>query len=302
MLAARLTMLGLMSPFIIKGAYSYYTFKEQYDLYKFKNKKPMNIYCSDDFKDSRGNVKTTALNNFVLQAGIKDTIATYKPAWFYFHSLVGQVVGSLISPGYKVDYERVILKNDEEGDIALDVVTSADNLNSEAKAAQKVVICLHGVSGSSGESYMKEISGMGRERGYNVICFNHYGPPNTKDYRMMDMSNNCYIDEVIQYAKQRFDTKEHDSEIYLVGFSLGGNHSLRYLGNAHKQKLHNQRFSDKNPHIPDLSDEVRAVVAISNPYDLFATSIKMRKTHFGLYDFVVGCSMKRSFKNYTFKD
>ena len=230
MLAARLSMLGLMSPFIIKGAYSYYTFKAQYDLYKHENKKSMNIYCSDDFKDSRGNVKTSALNKFVLQSGIRDTIETYRPAWFYFHSFVGQITGSLISPGYKVNYERVILKDDVEGNLALDVVTSAEIHN----RAQKVVICLHGVSGCSSDAYMKEMSGMGREKGYNVICFNHYAPANTKDYRMMDMSHNCYIDEIIQYAKQRFDTKENESEIYLVGFSLGGNHSLRYMGNAIK--------------------------------------------------------------------
>ena len=95
----------------------------------------------------------------------------------------------------------MILKDDIEGNIALDVVTSSEHHKSDSSRAQKVVICLHGISGCSSETYMREFSGMGREKGYNVICFNHYAPLNGKNYRMMDMSHNCYMDEVIQYAK-----------------------------------------------------------------------------------------------------
>ena len=108
---------------------------------------------------------------------------------------------------------------------------------------------------------------------------------------MMNLSNNCYIDEVIQYAKNRFDSNGKGCEIYLVGFSVGGSHCLRYVGNANKQRLHRHKFNDMNPYIPDLSDNVKAVVAVSNPFDLMATCIKMRKTHFGIYDFVIGNSM-----------
>ena len=47
---------------------------------------------------------------------------------------------------------------------------------------------------------------------------------------------------------------------------------------------------------------MKAVVSISNPFDLMATQVKMRKTHYGIYDIVCANSMKRAFKNYIFKD
>ena len=78
------------------------------------------------------------------------------------------------------------------------------------------------------------MAGFAAKHGYNVVCFNHHAPAKEKGYRMMDMTKNCYMDEVIEYAKSRFDKAGKPSEIYLVGFSLGGSHSLRYMGNASK--------------------------------------------------------------------
>lgn len=70
-----------------------------------------------------------------------------------------------------------------------------------------------------------------------MVAFNHYAPAGCKNLRLMDMCENKHLDEVITYVKQRFDKEGKECEIYLVGFSLGGSHLLRYVGNAHKQKV-----------------------------------------------------------------
>ena len=46
-----------------------------------------------------------------------------------------------------------------------------------------------------------------------------------------------------------------DTEIYGVGFSLGANHLLRYLGDHHHDS------------------QMRAAVSVSNPFDVMATVI-----------------------------
>lgn len=118
----------------------------------------------------------------------------------------------------------------------MDILPKKTVSGNSIEETEKVIILLHGIAGSGDEPSSKEMAGFAAKHGYNVVCFNHHAPPNEKGYRMMDMTNNCYMDEVIEYAKSRFDKAGKPSEIYLVGFSLGGNHSLRYMGNASKMR------------------------------------------------------------------
>ncbi len=63
-----------------------------------------------------------------------------------------------------------------------------------------------------------------------MVVFNHFAPNDEKELRLMDMNEKKHLDEVIRYVKSKFDKEGEECEIYLVGFSLGGNHSLRYAG------------------------------------------------------------------------
>ncbi len=57
-----------------------------------------------------------------------------------------------------------------------------------------------------------------------------------------------------------------DTEIYGVGFSLGANHLLRYLGAHHHDS------------------QMKGAVSVSNPFDVMTTVIKLKTKFFGLYD------------------
>jgi predicted alpha/beta-fold hydrolase len=59
-----------------------------------------------------------------------------------------------------------------------------------------------------------------------------------------------------------------DADIYGVGFSLGANHLLRYLGANETSANH----------------EIKAAISISNPFDVMATMIGLRYRFFGIYD------------------
>lgn len=70
----------------------------------------------------------------------------------------------------------------------------------EVVASKKVVIMLHGITGSSRDKNMIEMAGACKENDINCILFNHYAPANEKDLRLMNMCDDKYLDEVIEYA------------------------------------------------------------------------------------------------------
>ena len=111
-----------------------------------------------------------------------------------------------------------------------------------------------------------------------MVVFNQYAPEGENEMRLMDMSHNKYFDEVIKFVKQKFDKDGEECEIYVVGFSLGGNHSLRYAGSTSKLRMDNEQSLD------DQSHHVKAIVAVSNPFDVCQTIIRLQTSHFGIYD------------------
>ena len=133
---------------------------------------------------------------------------------------------------------------------------------------------MHGMCSDSDDAYMVESAGALHKAGYDVVLFNHYGVPGEKNLRLIDFGEQRPIDEVLKAAKERFADA---SSLYLVGFSLGGNYALKYAGSAGKN-----RVEDK-PATNDQSKNLKAVVAISNPFDLISTEHELRSTAFGVY-------------------
>lgn len=129
----------------------------------------------------------------------------------------------------------------------------------EQGKGEKVIIILHGVSGDSGDSGVTEMAGFGNQNGYNIVVFNHQAPKGESGLRMMDMSERKHLDECIEFVKDRFDSKDgqNPSELYLMGFSLGANHVLRYMGANGKEQwdIENENISEKESRsLPDGSE------------------------------------------------
>jgi predicted alpha/beta-fold hydrolase len=84
--------------------------------------------------------------------------------------------------------------------------------------------------------------------------------------------------ENIDIIKQKLG---EDIDIYGVGFSLGANHLLRYLGDHHHDT------------------GMKAAVSISNPFDVLATVIKLKYNFFGIYDYFIASMLSKPFKEYV---
>ena len=132
-------------------------------------------------------------------------IKQYNPPWFYFQAMFG-VIWSHVKPSvykYRQDmkYERVYLDHEHHGKLVLDVRPKLSNLHmSNKKHVEKVIILLHGVTGSSEDPYMQDLSGVCAENGINAVLFNHYAPSGEQDCRLMDLKLNKHLDEVIMFA------------------------------------------------------------------------------------------------------
>lgn len=147
-----------------------------------------------------------------------------------------------------VSYSRVRIDT-PDGDF-LDLDLSSVN-------SRRVAVLLHGLEGDSSRSYIKGMTkGMNR-RGWDALAVNFRGcsgEPNRKP-RMYHSGETEDLDTVMRFLTERGTYHE----AALVGFSLGGNVILKYLG---------ERGADH----PAL---VRAAVAVSVPCDLKACSVRL---------------------------
>lgn len=137
--------------------------------------------------------------------------------------------------------ERIILA---DGDF-LDLDWSFSK-NSPAK---KLVVILHGLAGSSGRPYMKGMARIFNRDGWDSLAMNFRGCSEELNrlYKSYHGGATNDLDEVIKHVLK---TRYYDS-ISLIGFSLGGNVVLKYLGEERA-----------------VPDEVKAAVTVSVPCDL----------------------------------
>jgi len=127
--------------------------------------------------------------------------------------------------------------------------------------AHLIIIC-HGLEGNSSRPYMLGMARLFLEDGYDVMTWNYRGCGNELNQNAIFYHSGATYDlqEVVQHS-----LKDYDS-VSLVGFSLGGNLVLKYLG-------------EKGESIPQL----KKGVAVSVPLHLSSSSKKISETENTLY-------------------
>ncbi len=92
--------------------------------------------------------------------------------------------------------------------------------------SSKLVIISHGLEGNSRRPYMCGMASLFYSQGYDVLNWNFRGCSEEMNHApIFYHSGATYdLDKVIQHAAPKY------REVYLIGFSLGGNLTLKYLG------------------------------------------------------------------------
>nr|WP_321415657.1 alpha/beta fold hydrolase [uncultured Allomuricauda sp.] len=114
---------------------------------------------------------------------------------------------------------------------------------------QKLVVLLHGLEGDAQRPYITGSAKILNQNGYDICAVNYRGcsgEPNT----MYRSYHSGATEDLIEVLDHILNTRNY-SEIYLKGFSLGGNLLLKYLGEGNK-----------------VPKELKGAVAVSVPCNL----------------------------------
>lgn len=174
--------------------------------------------------------------------------SNYHPPRFLRHGHVATVLSSLLPapPAAWTHHERLELPDDD----FLDLVWQRHLIGSEAGTPRSLAILSHGLEGSLQAPYIRSMARTFGQAGWDVLAWNYRscgGTPN-RLLRSYHSGESGDLGLVINHAALTYP------HIALIGFSLGGNITLKYAGEA-------------PPH-----PSVRAAIAISAPVDLASSA------------------------------
>jgi uncharacterized protein len=163
----------------------------------------------------------------------------YSPPRFLFSPHLETIFPSLIRRVSLQPYVRERITTSDHDFLDLDWLTNK---------SKKLVIISHGLEGNSTRAYIKGMAKVFFNNQYDVLAWNYRGCSEemNKQLRFYHSGATDDLNTVIDHA---IDKKGYE-EIFLVGFSLGGNITLKFMG-------------EKQPR-----SEVKKAVAISVPMDL----------------------------------
>lgn len=148
----------------------------------------------------------------------------------------------------KYQYERVRITTWDEDFIDLDFsFVGSDTL----------VLLIHGLEGSSESKYMVSATNEFNQEGFDTVCFNLRGCSGEDNLLLPTYHSGKTedVDFVVKYLLHHYAYKK----LVIVGYSLGGNLTLKYMG----------EYANKVP------DKVKVAVAVSVPIDLASSGREM---------------------------
>lgn len=174
---------------------------------------------------------------------IKNTDYEY-PKWL-FNGHLQTIVPSLFRNSHPLPFDRERIDTPDGDFLDLDWLR---------QGSKELVIISHGLEGNSRRPYM---AGMARHffvNGFDVLTWNFRGCSEEMNRKpIFYHSGATYdLDFVVRHAEEKY------ANVNLVGFSLGGNLTLKYMGEKRK----------RNP-------KIRKAVAISVPLHLESSCIKI---------------------------
>jgi predicted alpha/beta-fold hydrolase len=126
----------------------------------------------------------------------------------------------------------------------------------------KLLILSHGLEGNSSKGYILGMAKEALNKGFDVLAWNYRGCGDQLNRKAIFYHSGATYDlhAVVNRAAPDYE------ELYLGGFSLGGNLTLKYLGEGR-----------------ELLPKIKRAVAISVPLDLGGSCDKISNAAMGLY-------------------
>lgn len=171
----------------------------------------------------------------------------YSPPGILFNGHIETIYPALFRRVRLQPYQRERITTPDNDFLDLDWLT---------QGAEKLVIISHGLEGNTTRAYVKGMARALFQGGFDVLAWNYRGCSGemNRQLRFYHSGATDDLDVVVKHAASR-----HYKTISLVGFSLGGNLTLKYLGESRVR--------------PGLA---KAIV-FSVPLDLHTSCLKLSK-------------------------
>ncbi|MEG9327630.1 hypothetical protein SAMN04488034_101616 [Salinimicrobium catena] len=169
--------------------------------------------------------------------------STYQPSGIYKVADVNTIYAATLRKVELKPYERERISL-EDGDF-LDLDWSF----AEGSQNKKLVIILHGLAGSSDRPYMKGMARIFSRNDWDAVAMNFRGCSEELNRHFKSYHGGA-TDDLQEVINHILKTRKYEV-IGIIGFSLGGNVVLKYLGENRK-----------------IPTEIKAAVTVSVPCDL----------------------------------
>ncbi|KAF5207062.1 Embryogenesis-associated protein emb8 [Thalictrum thalictroides] len=175
-----------------------------------------------------------------------------------------------------VRFRRECLRTADNGTVSLDWV-SGDDL--ELPADSPLLILLPGLTGGSNDTYVQHMLGRARKNKWRVVVFNSRGcgnsPVTTPQFYSASFTED--LREVVNHVKIRYPS----SNLYAVGWSLGANILVRYMGEESQ------------------SCSLSGAVSLCNPFNLVLADEDFHKGFNNIYDKSLARGLTKIFKKHA---
>ena len=141
----------------------------------------------------------------------------YKPPYFLFNKHLETIYPALFRKVSLPPFRRERITTPDDDFLDLDWLTNGSS---------RLVIISHGLEGNSQRPYIRGMARAFFNNKYDVLAWNYRGcgEEMNRQLRFYHSGATDDLDVVVKHAASRYKT------IFLVGFSLGGNVTLKYLG------------------------------------------------------------------------
>ena len=166
-------------------------------------------------------------------------------------------------------------------------ITTWDNdffdLDFSFTGSETLVLLIHGLEGSSDSKYMAANTNHLNSKGLDTVCFNLRGCSGEDNLILATYHSGKTEDVsfVVDHLLEHYDYKN----IIIIGFSLGGNLTLKYLGEKGE----------------NISPVIKGGIAVSVPIDIASAELEMDKLKNKLYIEMFFKTMKNKVLEKAFK-
>lgn len=169
----------------------------------------------------------------------------YKPCFLFKNAHINTCFPTLFRK-INIEYERERIETPDKDFLDLDWIKNGND---------KVIVLCHGLEGSSKSKYIQGTAKYFKERGWDILAINYRGCSGHMN-KKITFYHMGYIDDLETILKKTYNY----DKVALVGFSLGANLVLNYLGKIGKER-----------------SNITCGVAVSPPCELVSNSVELRK-------------------------